>query len=158
MKFLFLHYRNRDCNYQISFFIEYILQTPYRRQGKQFSTFKKILQHANDVQKERKTSLKLGNLRQVLSLALIEENVNFNQIINPILVIGDGYGVMSSFLLSYLRDLRIKVVVVNLTQNLLIDAVFIKKSVPLTNICLIKNSDDYHKALNDSETIIYNIP
>ena len=131
--------------------LDYIFQTPYRVQGKQFSTFKKILQHANEFHKERNTSLKLGTLRHALSLALIEENVLFDQKINPILVIGDGYGVMSSLLLSYLRDLRIKVVVVNLTQNLLIDAVFIKKSVPLTNICLIKNSDDYHKALKDSE-------
>ena len=28
--------------------LDYIFQTAYRKQGKQFSTFKKILQHAND--------------------------------------------------------------------------------------------------------------
>ena len=130
--------------------VDYIFLTPFRRQGN-FSKFKKILQHANEIHKERRTSLELATLRNVLSLALIEDKIHLEQISDPIVVIGDGYGFMSSLLLSYLYHLKVKVVVVNLNQNLLIDAVFIKKSVPFSNICLVKNADDYHEALKDSE-------
>ncbi|MGK5091528.1 putative sugar O-methyltransferase [Deltaproteobacteria bacterium TL4] len=130
--------------------VEYIFQTPFRRQGKQFSEFKKILQCANKVHKERDTTLQQGSLRQVLSLAFIQKFIDLNQLAEPIVVIGDGFGVMSSLLLYYLSDSKAKVVAVNLTQNLLIDAVFIKKSVPSANICLVKNSETYHEALKDS--------
>ncbi len=109
------------------------------------------MKHANEVHKESKTCLPLGALRHVLSLALIKDKIHLEQIIDPIVVIGDGYGIMTSLLLSYLSHLKVKVVVVNLTKILLIDAIFIKKSVPFSNICLVKNFEDYHKALKDSE-------
>jgi hypothetical protein len=131
--------------------VDYIFQTPFRRQGKQFTEFSKILQCAKRVHKERDTSLQLGTLRQVLSLSFLQQHHIFDQLIDPIVVIGDGFGIMSSLLLSYLAKSKIKVVTVNLTQNLLIDAVFIKKSIPSANICLVKNAEAYHKAQNDSE-------
>jgi hypothetical protein len=131
--------------------VEYIFQTPIRRQGMQFLEFKTILKSANRVHKARDTSLKLGTLRQVLSLAFLQQHHVFEQLVDPILVIGDGFGIMTSLLLSYLAKFKIKVVTVNLTQNLWIDAVFIKKSIPSANICLVKNAEAYNKALKDSE-------
>ena len=131
--------------------VNYILQTPFRRQGAKFSKFNEILQHAYEIHKERRTSLRLGTLQHVLSLALIEEEINLDQIKDPILVIGDGFGIMTSLLLSYLPNFKSKFVCINLNKNLLIDAFFIKESVHFSNICLVKNSLDYHKALKDSE-------
>ncbi|MGR3301675.1 MAG: putative sugar O-methyltransferase [Candidatus Scalindua sp.] len=109
------------------------------------------MQCANGVHQERNTSLLLGTLRQVLSLAFLQKHLALDQLADPIVVIGDGFGIMSSLLLSYLSDSKAKVVVVNLTRNLLIDAVFIRKSVPFANICLVKNLGAYHEALKDSE-------
>jgi putative sugar O-methyltransferase len=129
---------------------EYIFQTPFRRQGKQFSEFNKVLQCANRLHKERNTSLQLGTLRQVLSLAFLQKHIALDQFTDPIVVIGDGFGIMSSLLLSYLSGSTPKIVVVNLTQNLLIDTVFIKKSIPFVNICLVKNAVEYHEAVEDS--------
>jgi hypothetical protein len=130
---------------------EYIFQIPFRRQGRQFPDFMKILQCAIGVHKERNTSLLLGTLRQALSLAFLQKHLALDQLTGPIVVIGDGFGIMSSLILSYLSDAKIKVVVVNLTQNLLIDVFFIKKSVPFANICLVKDTEAYHESLKDSE-------
>lgn len=136
---------------KVRMLLNFIFETPFRWQGKQFSEFKKILQCTDKFHKERGISLELGSLRQVLSLAFIKDKINFGQIKDTILVIGDGYGTMSSILLRHLSCQKIKVIVINLTKNLLLDVVSIKKSVPFANICLVKNSEDYHKALKDSE-------
>jgi len=130
--------------------IQHIFQTPFRRLGKPFIEFETILKCANKVHQERNTSLQLGSLRQVLSLAFLQQNRIFEHLSEPVIIIGDGFGIMASLLLSYLAKSSIKVVVVNLTQNLLIDAVFIKKSIPAVTICLVKDNEAYHEALIDS--------
>jgi hypothetical protein len=131
--------------------LEYVFQTPFRRQGKQFAEFGQILKCAKQVHKQRNTSLLLGSLRQVLSLSLLQSIIALDQLEGNIIVVGDGFGTMTSLLLSYLTQKKPKIILVNLTQNLLIDAVFIKKSVLYSNICLVKDIEAYRSALRDSE-------
>ena len=125
----------------------YLLQFPFRLQGKQFQEFEKMLRTAKKIHKLRDNKMRLGTLRQVITLAFLEKHIKISQLTEPIVIIGDGFGLMASLILSHFPELAGKVVTVNLTQNLLIDAVFIRKSVPKVNIALVKNEIEYEKAL-----------
>jgi putative sugar O-methyltransferase len=131
--------------------VHYLLQTPFRLQGAQFQEFKKILRTAKKIHEYRNNKMRIGTLRQVISLAFLEEQIKVNQLTEPVVIIGDGFGLMASLILSHFSKLAAKIVVVNLTQNLLIDAVFIKKSVPEVDIALVKDEKEYNKALKSDE-------
>jgi hypothetical protein len=130
---------------------EYFFQTPYRLQGQQFPEFNRVLECAKAVHMESNSSLQLGSLRQAISLAFLQKYIVLDHLKYPIVIIGDGFGYMSSLLLSYLSGSKVKVVVINLTKNLLIDAVYIRKSIPFANICLVKSLEAYQEALEDSK-------
>ena len=132
----------------------YLLQFPFRRQGKRFREFKKILSLAYTIHERRNTQLALGTMRQVLTLAFLQDQLTLTKFFEPIIIIGDGFGIMSSLILSYLPNAKQKVVVVNLTPNLLIDAVFIKKSLPDLNMSLVKTVKEYHRVLENPEISI----
>ncbi len=127
----------------------YILQTPFRLQGKRFPEFKKILKTARNIHKRRNNKMQLGTLRQVIALACLEQYVKVSKLTDPIVIIGDGFGSLASLILSHFPNLEAKVVIINLTPNLLIDAVFINKSVPNLNIALVKSAVEYSNALED---------
>lgn len=93
--------------------------------------------------------MRLGTLRQAVSLACIEEQVKISRLTEPIVIIGDGFGLMSSLILQHFHET--KIVVINLTQNLLVDASFIKKSVPGVGMALVKNATEYNAALSNNE-------
>jgi len=131
--------------------IHYLLQTPFRFQGKQFQEFKNILRTAKKVHELKNNKMRLGTLRQVIALAFLENRIKISQLTEPIIIIGDGFGLMASLILSHFPQLVGKVVVVNLTQNLLIDAIFIRKSVSEVNVALVKNEIEYEKALKSNE-------
>jgi len=130
--------------------IHYLLQTPFRFQGKQFKEFQKILRTAKKVHELRNNKMGLGTLRQVVALAFLEDQIKISQVTEPIIIIGDGFGLMSSLILSHFPQSIGKVVLVNLTQNLLIDATFIRKSVSEVNVALVKNEIEYEKALKSN--------
>jgi len=131
--------------------IHYILQTPFRVQGGQFREFKKILRTAKKCHEYRNNNIRLGTLRQVITLAFLEDSIKISQLTEPIVIIGDGFGLMASLILSHFHQLAAKVVVVNLTKNLLIDAVFIWKSVPDVSMALVSNEIEYRNALKNDK-------
>ncbi len=131
--------------------LHYILQTPFRIKGNNFHEFKKLLKTAKKIHSLRNNKMRLGTLRQVIALAFLEKQITISKITEPIVIIGDGYGLMASLILSHFKDLAQKVIVINLTQNLLIDAFFIKKSVPLSNFTLVKDKEAYNASLSNKD-------
>ena len=87
-------------------------------------------------------------LRQVLTLALIHKHAHEFENPGSVLNIGDGYGFMSSLFLSAYPDR--KVICVNLTKSLLVDAIFVLRGVPGVNLALVTNQEDLKKAIADS--------
>ena len=86
-------------------------------------------------------------LRQVLSMALIRSHVKNLEGGGANLVIGDGYGVFTSLLLSMARGS--KTISVNLTKPLLIDATSVRKALPDIDIALAKSEDELVEAFED---------
>ncbi len=86
-------------------------------------------------------------LRQVLSLALIREHMSLDGEGPAALVIGDGFGVMAS-LLALAAPSR-KVVAVNLTKPLLLDAIHLRRVVPEATVALAETAADMRAALAD---------
>lgn len=129
----------------------YLLQTPFRLQGKKFKNFNNILYSSKIIYKRRKNEMVLTGLRQAITLAFLEDQVKISQIDNPIVIIGDGYGFMASLIFQSFRQLKSKIVLINLTQNLLIDAFFIDKSLTDINMALVKDEEQYSQALKNDE-------
>lgn len=88
-------------------------------------------------------------LRQVLSLALIREHLSLDGDGPAAMVIGDGFGVMSS-LLALAAPSR-KVIAVNLTKSLLLDVINIRRAVPEKTVALVETALDVREALGDPE-------
>jgi hypothetical protein len=131
--------------------VHHLLQTPFRLQGKTFKKFNNILDSAKIIHKRRKNRMRLGTLRQAIALALLEDKLKISQIDNPIVIIGDGYGLMASLIFQSFSQLKSKIVLINLTQNLLIDAFFINKSLTNISMALVKDEEQYRQALNNDE-------
>lgn len=129
--------------------VHWLLQAPFRYQGYRFQEFRNILRTTKKIHARRNNKMMLGSLRQAILLAFLEERVGIGQLTDPIIIIGDGFGLMSSLILQHFH--QSKIVTINLTENLLIDAVFIKKSVPGVQIALVKNAIEYNATLNNNE-------
>lgn len=86
-------------------------------------------------------------LRQVLSLALIRDHVSLAGDGPGALVIGDGFGVMTS-LLALAAPTR-KIVAVNLTKPLLLDMTYVRRAVPEATVALAETNEDMRAALAD---------
>ena len=75
-------------------FAHYLLQYPYRRMGKKFPAFSAILKNTKAIHASRKTLMTVGALRQALSLSFLDFHIDLHSISEPIVVIGDGFGLM----------------------------------------------------------------
>lgn len=139
----------REKKTKIHDFLHFILQHPYRVKGMQFKNFKYLLKLTEKIHLDRDNKISMGTIRQTISLAFLDEKLNLKEMTNPIVNIGDGFGFMSCLLLKYINNSKMKVVLINLTKNLLIDAVSINKSLPEINIALINNQVDYKDSLAD---------
>ena len=137
----------RSCFYRMA---HTILQTPFRWKGRQFRHFRPLLERARRIHSLRGTLIDLATLRQVLTLALLDEWLEVESFEEPIVFVGDGFGTLSSLLLANPR-IRAKIVVVNLTAPLLIDASYIDRSVDDAKMCLVTSGDDYLQALDEQE-------
>lgn len=86
-------------------------------------------------------------MRQVLSLALIRDHVALDGAGPGALVIGDGFGVMTS-LLALAAPQR-KIIAVNLTKPLLLDMTYVHRAAPEATIALAETDADMDGALAD---------
>jgi len=123
----------------------YALLTPFRRMGKRFANFDEYLRSGKTIAERRGGVLDLGMIRQVLTLSLLDQHVSAEQARLPTIIIGDGWGTMASLVLSSLP--KRKVVLVNLTSMLLVDLVYIMKSLPGISICLARDVSEYQSGL-----------
>ena len=83
-----------------------------------------MLKTAQTIHKHRNNKMRLGTLRQVIAFAFLEQQIKVSQLTEPIVIIGDGFGLITSLILSHFSHSKTKVVLINLTPNLLVDAVF----------------------------------
>jgi putative sugar O-methyltransferase len=89
-------------------------------------------------------------LRQCFTLSLIRKHLDLGSDDESNLVIGDGYGVLSSLLLLHAPHRR--TICVNLTKPLILDLAYTRQAVPNIRLALITNDEEMKAALGD-ETI-----
>ena len=125
----------------------YVLNNPFRMTGARFRHYADYDRAARRLVRQLGCLYDLRMMRQVLTLALIHDHVPLHAMREPMVVIGDYWGVMASLILTSLP--RSKVVVVNLTKVLLSDLSTIRRAFPYLNVCLVKEAGDYQTALSD---------
>lgn len=125
----------------------WVLQFPFRHMGRRFLPLRYALSLGRLIAHREKRAFTYDLLRHALTLALIRHHLSLEDRNGVSAVIGDGYGMMASYLL--LDRPERKVVVVNLTKPLLLDLVFIRQAVPGVGIALVRDEQDMRAALAD---------
>ena len=127
----------------------WLLQWPYRYIIRESQNFGECYDLAKFIAEGQERAVTLDMVRQTLGLAVIKDNLDVKGLEGINLVIGDGYGVMTSLLkLSYSET---KIVTVNLTTPLLMDLVFARKAIPSLRIALPTNQVEMMDALNQND-------
>lgn len=123
----------------------WLLQAPYRFLSRKSRNISECTRLAHLVAQRQERAFTLDMLRQTLSLAAIMDNMDLDKSSGVNLVIGDGYGVMTSLL--KLSDPKTLTIAVNLTTPLLIDLVYARKAIPDLRIALPTSVDAMRDAL-----------
>ena len=127
----------------------WLLQWPYRYIVRKSQNFGECYDLAKFIAEGQERAVTLDMVRQTLGLAVIKDNLDVKGLEGINLVIGDGYGVMTSLLkLSYSET---KIVTVNLTTPLLMDLVYARKAIPSLRIALPTNQVEMMDALNQND-------
>lgn len=112
----------------------WVLQTPFRVIGRRFAAFADTLHQGRLVARRQGRQLTQDMMRQVLALSLIREHLGDKALDGAAVVIGDGYGVMTSLLRLVYPERT--VIAVNLTKPLLADLSFAQRVVTDTSIAV----------------------
>ena len=127
----------------------WLLQWPYRYIVRESQNFGECYDLAKFIAEGQERAVTLDMMRQTLGLAVIKDNLDVKALGGINLVIGDGYGVMTSLLkLTYSET---KIVTVNLTTPLLMDLVYARKAIPSLRIALPTNQVEMMDALNQND-------
>lgn len=118
----------------------WLLQTPYRRHGAGFERFDECVRIAKGIAARQSREFDVDILRHALTASLLLSRLPKEAFSGLIAVIGDGFGTLSSILLEAVPGSRI--VAVNLTKTLLVDAVYIRKAAPAVGQALITAAGD----------------
>jgi len=124
-----------------------VLQSPFRWFPKPLPELSQIECLARTVARRQGRQYTHDMMRQALTLAYTRRAVPRGQLTSSNLVIGDGFGVLSSLLL--LDDPTVRTICVNLTKSLLIDLTRIRMSVPDVEPVLVSNTNELSEALAD---------
>ena len=135
--------------------LHYLFQKRYRNLGEQYDKFKFIDLKAKQITFKQRRAYDLDVLRQTLSVAMLSsyENVLGNE--NKVLIIGDGFGSLSSILLA--SNLSNQIILVNLTKTLLVDLIYLKKWMGETkfdNSVVLIDSEKDVKSIQSSKSIV----
>ena len=135
--------------------LHYLFQKRYRNLGKQYDKFKFIDLKAKQITFKQRRAYDLDVLRQTLSASILSsyENVLGNE--NKVLIIGDGFGSLSSILLA--SNLSNQIILVNLTKTLLVDLIYLKKWMGETkfdNSVVLIDSEKDVKSIQSSKSIV----
>ncbi|NQV83539.1 MAG: putative sugar O-methyltransferase [Rhodospirillales bacterium] len=123
----------------------WVLQAPFRRMGRGLKDFPECQRLGRLVARRQGRQFTHDMVRQTLSLAVIRQHADITSEGPCNLIIGDGYGVMTS--LALLSSPLRKAIAVNLTRSLLLDLTYISKAVPDAGFALVTSPEDLAQAL-----------
>jgi hypothetical protein len=129
--------------------LNWLLQLPYRfivRNSLNFASCNRLARLVAERQGRLFTS---DMLRQALALTVILDNLELTNSDQANLVIGDGYGVMTSLLKLFYPKRTL--ITVNLTTPLLVDLVYAQWAVPGLRIALPTNEAEMKEALSKND-------
>jgi hypothetical protein len=95
-------------------------------------------------------------MRQTFTLAMIRHYLDFHSPDLCNLVIGDGYGVLATFLAMHVPER--KTIAVNLTKPLLLDLAYFARALPEAGLALVADGDEMLAALGDDASCITQAP
>jgi len=135
--------------------IHNLFQKRYRKIGNQYSNFNSIDLNAIKVTEKQERAYDLDVLRQTLTASMLSsyDNVLGNE--KKVLIIGDGFGSLSSILLA--SNLSNQIILVNLTKTLLVDLIYLKKWMGETkfdNSVVLVDSEKDLKSIQSSKSIV----
>ena len=126
----------------------FLMQIPYKYKiGKQFK-FDEILKHAAHITKTQNRIVNLDVLRQVFTIAFIQNKLNDGFTTGNHLVIGDGFGNLSNLIILSGGK---KVLSINLNEVLLVDYIYSSQIIPDESIVLVDNETDLIKAISEDD-------
>ncbi|CCQ75476.1 hypothetical protein [Magnetospira sp. QH-2] len=125
----------------------WVLQTPFRFMARRFRDRSRCERMGREIARRQGRAYTHDMQRQALSLSLIRhyQPSGTGQGVN--LVIGDGYGVMTSLLL--MDEPGRKTITVNLNKSLLLDLAMARRAHPDIRIALVSTREEMARALTD---------
>ncbi len=126
-----------------------ILRRKLIKIGKEFKLFPKIFKLAKVICQSQNRVVDQDMLRQIITIAYLSEKLEssyFDYSHSNILVIGDGWGSLTSLLLGITFS---RIILINLNKTLLIDLLQIQKAFPDLNFCYVDDKDGLKIAMLD---------
>lgn len=123
------------------------LQRPLHRLAAPFPDLADCVRLGRQIARRQNRQFTYDMLRQSFTLALIRNYLDISSGEDCSLVIGDGYGVMTTLLLMHAP--RRKVITVNLTKPLLLDLAYSRQAVPEARLALVESAQEMRDALAD---------
>ncbi len=130
-------------------------QKRYRLLGLKFHKFKYIDSKAKQITNKQERAYDLDVLRQTLTASMLSYYSDVLGKQKKVLIIGDGFGSLSSILLA--SNLANQIILVNLTKTLLVDLIYLKKwmgKIQFENSVVLTNSHDNLEQILSSKSII----
>jgi len=130
-----------------------LMQRPYRQMAKSFPEFLQWDAMAGKLAKTQRKIYDLDMLRQAITLACLRDFLP--GCLAPgstLLVIGDGFGTLSS--LALMAEPRLRVILVNLTKTLLADLIFIQRGLSGVTVALPTTVESMRSAIADGEASV----
>lgn len=129
--------------------LHWTLQSPFRAMGAKYPDHGRLQALGRLISARQGRPYWLDAIRQVLSLSLILKHVSLQDRGAATLVIGDGFGLMTSLVLLAFPERR--VITVNLTKSLLLDLVNVRKAVPDIGLALPRSPDELAATLDNPQ-------
>ncbi len=126
-------------------FAHSFMQWPLRQLASEFPDRDDCLQLGHRITDQQNRLLTNDIVRQIYSLALIRNYLDIQSLNSSILVIGDGYGVLTTLLAMHAPHL--KIIIVNLTKPLLLDLIYFNQALPEADFALVANREEMQAAL-----------
>ena len=128
-----------------------LLQYQYHKTVQKTPFFNQVLIFGRENSARTSSRFSLDSLRQVLTLAYLQQKGLINEN-HTALVIGDGYGTMTSLLIQ--TKVAEKVILVNLTKTLFVDATYLLALPELQerkSLALVSTRSEMNAAIKDSK-------
>jgi len=132
-----------------------VLQMPYRPMARGLADYADCERLGRIIAKRQERQYTSDMMRQALSLALIRHHLPDGPGAGVNLVIGDGYGAMTSLLRLVWPNT--KTIAVNLTIPLLADLAFARKALPGMRIAMPANMEEMKATLADPHVDVIGI-